>query len=232
MNITKLSSKNIVCYTKDELKNIFEISKKIELVDEMEKQGISMQSLASDPNKMKTLAGNISEKTLKDTNDHEIFASVFVFVDFYGSGSEICFELKDSFNKDKDKIITLGDLNNFRSDPPDFIIKSSDGFREFELKRYRKGLNTDEIFQEVKKRIEHYQNGLGNTSLLFVLQSPEGDISKVNFEELNLRIKALNPKFRGQVLISYNEANREMVINQVLPNLTTTRIPVQLPSQG
>jgi len=231
MNISKLKNKNIACFSKKELKKIFEMAKKTELLEKIRKQDISFENLQSNYEKMTEVAGIISKNISNDRNDHEIFASIFVFSDFYENKSEICFELKDNFNTNRDKIITLQDLNNFRNDPPDFIIKSSDGFREFELKRYRNGLNTKEVFEEVKKRIEYYQNGLGNINLLFIIQSFGNDISNIDFHELNSKIKSINSKFQGQILISYNENNKDIVINQIFPNLTTTRIPVQLPSQ-
>lgn len=151
MNISKLKNKNIACFPKEELQSIFSIAKKAELLEEIKRQGLFLEDLQNDYGKMESLASIISDKTSNDTDDHEIFASIFTFVDFYELGSEICFELKDSFNTNKDKIITLNDLNNFRSDPPDFIIKSNDGYREFELKRYRDGLTTDEVFSFLKQ---------------------------------------------------------------------------------
>lgn len=175
---------------------------------------------------MENLASIISNKIFNDRDDHEIFASIFIFLDFYESGSEICFELKD-FNPSRDKITTLQELNDFRDDPSDFIIKSSDGFRGFELKRYRDGLTTNEVFDFLEKKIKHYGNGLGAINLLVTLQSIDNDISNVDFQELNTNLKSMRLQFQGEVLISYNENNKEMVINQVFPNLTTTRIPIQ-----
>ncbi len=231
MNFFKFKNKNIVCFKKEELQNIFEVAKKAEFFDEIEKQKISLEDLRSDPDKMENLAKIVSDRTSNGRDDHEIFASIFVFADFYENGSEICFELKNTFNSSRDKIITLQDLNHVRNDPPDFIIKSSDGYREFELKRYRGGLTTNEVFDFLFKKIKHYGNNLGDMNLLLVLQSSGNDISKIDFYELNSKVKALNLKFEGWVLISYNESNKEMVINQVFPDLATTRIPMQLPSQ-
>jgi len=213
------------------LKNIFEVAQKTEFLNEIKKQGISLEDLKNDQNKMENLASIVSDRTSNSRDDHEIFASIFVVADFYESRSEICFELKDIFNTSRDKIVTLQDLNNFRNDPPDFIIKSSDGFREFELKRYRDGLTTVEVFNFLKKKIEHYGNGLGIINLLLVLQSSGNNNLNIDFRELNFKFKLLNSKFQGDVLILYNENNKEIVMNQVFPNLTTTRIPAQLPSQ-
>lgn len=226
-----MNGKNIVCFSKTELQSIFEVAKKTELFAEMTKQKISFGDLRDEPEKMKNLTSTISDRTSNDRDEHEIFASIFVFADFYEIGSEICFELKDTFNINRDKIITLQNLNYFRNDPPDFIIKSSDGYREFELKRYRDGLTTDEVFNFLEKKIKHYGNGLGTMNLLLVLQSSGSDVSNIDFHELSSRVNLLSPRFQGQVLISYNENNIEMVINQVFPDITTTIIPIQLSSQ-
>lgn len=231
MNISKLKNKNIVCFQKEELQNIFELAKKSELLNEIEKAGVSLDDLRDNFIEIDNLTSTVSNRTSHNRDDHEIFASIFIFVDFYENGSEICFELKNTFNSGRDKIMTLQDLNYARNDPPDFIIKSSDGYREFELKRYRDGLTTDEVLNFLEKKIKHYGNGLGIMNLLLILQSSVNDISNIDFHELNSKVKSLNLKFGGQVLISYNKRNKEMVINQVFPDLTTTRIPMQLPSQ-
>lgn len=230
MEFFKLKNKNIVCFAKEELQNIFEIAKKTELSEEIIKQKTSLENLREDYGKMKNLADIISAKTSNDRDDHEIFASIFVFVDFYEKGSGICFEVKNNFNPSRDKISTLQDLNDIRNDPPDFIIKSNDGVREFELKRYRDDLTTEGVFNFIEKKIKHYGN-LGDMNILLILQSAANDISNVNFQKLSAELKSLGLKSKGQVLISYNENNKDMVINQVFPDLTTTRIPFKLPSQ-
>jgi len=109
-------------------------------------------------------------------------------------------------------------------------FKLGNEFRQFQLKRYQEGLNTQNIFDFIKKKIEHYANDLGDMNLLLVLQSQAWDVSYVDFHELHDKLKSLNLTFRGQILISYNESDREKVINQVYPDITTTRIPVRYPS--
>lgn len=141
----------------------------------------------------------------------KVFASLFIFLDFYEASSEICFELRNEFNPSRDKIITLEDLNKFRKGDSnsDFIIKSRDGLRKFQLKRYRNDLNTQEIFNFIKEKVAHYGNNLGDTkpNLLIVLQSLAHDVFKIDFHELHEKLKSLNLKFKGQILISYCENN-------------------------
>ncbi len=230
MNYYKIKNNQIVCFSKGELSRLFEVAKKSELLGEMIKQGFSFDDLRNDYSKMEKLANFVGERGAQHRDEHEIFAALFIFSDFYETESEICFKLQDNFNPNKDRIASLQDLNRFRADPPDFIVKSNDGFRQFELKRYRGGLNTEETFNFIKKRVAHYGNDLGDTNLLLVLQSSAYDVSTIDFHELHERLKLLSLKFEGQILISYNENNKEMVINQVHPELTTSKIPIELPS--
>lgn len=230
MNYHKIKNDQIACFSKNELLHFFEVAKKTELLREMIKQKISFDDLRNDYPKMEKLANFVGERGAQDRDEYEVFAALFVFSDFYGDRSEICFKLQSNFNIGKDKIVLLQDLNKFRADPPDFIIKSEDGFRQFELKRYRDELNTEKIFNFIKKKVTHYGNNLGDTNLLLVLQSVAYDVSTIDFHELHMRLKSLNLKFQGQILISYNENNKETVINQVYPKLTTSRIPFKLPS--
>ncbi|MHA1371610.1 MAG: hypothetical protein ACTSRA_18070, partial [Promethearchaeota archaeon] len=184
---------------------MFEVAKKSELLGEMIKQNLSFDDLRNDYSKMEKLSNLVGERGAQHRDEHEIFVALFIVLDFYEAGSEVCFELEDSFNLNKDKILSLKDLNKFRTDPPDFIIKSKDGLRQFELKRYRDGLNTEEVFNFIKKKVAHYGNDLGDMNLLLILQSSAYDISTINFHELHERLKSLNLKFQGQILIFYNE---------------------------
>ena len=231
MNLFKTNNRKILCFTKNELSELFENSKKLELVEEIENRNLSTEDLRNNPQKMFKIAKIISDNTSQHRDNHEIFAGLFVFSDFYDKHSEICFELKNEFKQDRDKIFSLNDLNKYRlGGPPDFIIKSGDGLREFEMKRYRNDLNTNTIFDFIKKKVEHYCNDLGDMNLLIVLQSEPFNILNIDFKILFENIKDLNFNFKGQILISYNENNEDVVINQVYPSLTTSRIPTQLPS--
>jgi len=231
MTYQKINNYLVACFSKDELLRMFKIAKKTELLKEMVKRGFSFDDLRNDYSKMKEVSDVVGERGAQDRDEHEIFAAVFIFLDFYEISSEVCFKLKSDFNSHKDRIVSLQDLNKFRTDPPDFIIKSTDGFREFELKRYRDGLNTEEIFNFIKKKVAYYANDLGDMNLLLVPQSIPYSVSSINFHELHKQLKSLNFKFEGQILISYNENNKESVINQVYPELATKRIPFKLASE-
>lgn len=233
MNFHKLKNKNlIVCFTRQELSRIFEVDQKTKIIKLINDKKISINNLITDPEKKEEITDTISQQSTNSRDDHEVFGSLYIYLNFYEEGSEVCFELHNVFNPNKDTITTLKDLNRFRSgqSDADFIIKSHDGFRVFQLKRYQGKLNTQDIFSFVKKKMEHYGGNLGDTNLLVVLQSPHDYLMEVDFANLHEKLKGVNIKCDGQILISYNENDKFLVINQVYPSLTTSTVPVVYPS--
>ena len=222
---------NILCFSKEELSRLFEISKKRELLEEIIKQDVSFNELENNRSKMEKIAGVVGERGAQNRDEHEIFASLFIFLNFYEFNSKVCFKIQ-GFNLNNNKIATLKDLNRFRQSVGafDFIIKSKDGFREFELKRYRNALDVQGLFDFIKKKVAHYGNNLGDTNLLIQLQFLPYTTFDLNFHELYKKIKLLNLKFRGEILISYNQNDEEYIMVQIYPKLTKNKIPIQYPS--
>jgi len=224
MSFYKIKNRNVICFSKVELSSLFEISKKSELLKEMLNKNISMEEISN----------SVSHKGSNDRDEHEIFLALFIFLDFYGDESEVCFELNHNFNPHKNKISILKDLNNARANDSisDFIIKSKNDWRQFQLKRYRDELNTQKIFDFINEKVRHYGNNLGDTNLLIVLQPPiVYTITDISFHKLYEKVKSLNLKFGGQILILYNKNNNEQVIIQVYPQLTISKIPLRYPSE-
>jgi hypothetical protein len=232
LNLYNLKNKYLICFPKEELSRILEIQGKKDISIEMQKQGITFDDLRKNPEKMKNIATALSKKNSNDRDYHEIFSSVFVLRDFYPNGSEICFELKNNFDPKRDIVNSLDDLNKLREGTfTDFVFKSENDLREFQLKRYRGKLNTEDIFKTISEVIKHYANNLGDTNLLLLLQSPDSTLNTNVFHELHEKLKGLKLTFIGMILIMYNENMKFSVINQIYPALTTSRIEVQLPSQ-
>jgi len=226
-----LKKENIICLSKKELYTLFEASQKSKLFREIYQRGLSLGGLSKDPKKLKEISDKTGLAVAEDRDEHEIFASLFIFSDFY-ENSDICFEL-DRFDSDKDRIAILEDLIKFRkgNSDSDFIIKSGKDFRKFQLKRYRGGNNTKELVDFIKNKVEHYGYNLGDTNLLIVPQNftpyTEG---KFEFKKVFEEITAMNLKFRGEILISYNDSNKNISIVRVYPELAITKIPIKLPS--
>ena len=90
-------------------------------------------------------------------------------------------------------------------------------------------MNTKSIFEFIRRKVAHY-GSLGDMNLLIIPQPEPYSLLNIDFRILHEKIRSLNYNFKGQILISFNENNKKMVINQIYPDLTTTEIPIQLPS--
>lgn len=226
------NGKKILCFSRDELLSLYRNTKHQEITDELKKRNISVNDLRNDRAKMEEISEDIGGKGAHHRDEHEVFASLFVFSDFYGPKTDICFEMLDSFDPNKDTISSLGDLNRLRKvdSDSDFLLLSKDGFRSFQLKRYRGLLETQPLFEAIVKIVRHYANNLGDTNLLIQLQGPAGVDATVDFQELHNLIKSQNYKFGSSILISYNDSDQRILIITVYPGLGKTEIPVRYPS--
>ena len=221
---------NFLCFSKEELLRILEISNKKELRGEVFKQGFSFDDLARDYSKMKKISDIVGERWAQDRDHHEIFAAAFVFHGFYEEQSEICFELK-GFDPKIHRISSIEDLNKFRQEvgTSDFIIKSGDIFRVFQLKRYRGDITVEKLGEFIKDKVKHYGDNLGSTNLLIIFQSAGYEFN-LDFDELSKKVKSFGFKFEGEILVSFNQANKENLIIRLYPELGKTAVPIRFPS--
>lgn len=213
---------NMICFDQEELKQIFEAPSRKCLEEEVEKSGYSNYDLMQDCEKMIEIASKI--KIIKDKEDLEIFSALYIFPIFYPEKSKVCFLLKNGVNAK-----TIGNLETLKAslkerDLTDFLFWHSDGFRAYQLKTYRGKTEINEFFSYLKNKLLHYANNLGETNILFLMQS-NGDFMGNFFHDIHEKIKSIGLKGTGQVLILYNEENRFNVINSVYPNLGTKRVP-------
>ncbi len=230
MNCKKLEGKNIICMSKNELKDLFEIAGKRFLLEQISKQGYTLDDFRDDRAKMLEFIKSI--ELVQNKEDHEIFSVLYVFSDFYDKDSEICFELKSSVSLDVE-INSLAELKGVCEEGTlnDFIIIASDGPRTFQLKRYRNILQTDELFKFLQEKLLHYGNTLGKTNLLVMLESKNGDLSGVDFYKINEMLLGLDLRNTdSEILISYNEEDKFLVINRVYPTLARSQRELILPS--
>lgn len=228
MNIFKLHSKNFICIGKEEFELLFRRMSFRVLDKEMRKQNLLLTDLDDNSKKMIEISGALSDKLDKNNDEVEIFAAFYMFLKHYDLDSKICFELKNSFNHRVDRINSYEKLKDVieKNTSIDFGIELNHNLRLFQLKRYRNDLSITELFEYIKEKLAHYGN-LDNINLLIILQTG-GDMSKINFEELHKRLVEFKPTYNAQILIAYNEFNKTSVINQVFPELTTSRVPLGL----
>ncbi len=232
MNFHKLYGKPIAYFSKKELEQLYKDGQLPALKEEMKKQGISMDDLRSDLKnndlrRYRELADAVGQKVAQGS-DHEIFAGWNIFLSFYEQGSEVCFELKNSFIVGRSQISTLDDLNKFRDDVfGDFIIKSADGLRVFQLKRYRGLLDAQAVGRFIKDKLNEYGKSIGDTNLLLILQSHDNDLDKLDFSALHQFLKRSGLEIKGQILIAFNANNKTSVVVQVYPEHAVAKIPIQ-----
>jgi hypothetical protein len=226
----KLEGKNIICVSKNELKDLFEVAGKKFLLEQISKQGYALDDFRDNKAKMLEFVKNI--ELVRNKEDHEIFSVLYVFSDFYEKDCEICFELRRGVSLD----LSINNLSGLKraceeSTLNDFIIITSDGARLFQLKRYRGILQTDDLFKFLKEELSHYGNNLGKTNLLVMLESKNGDLSGVDFHKINKKLLELDLRNTdSEILISYNEENKFYVINRVFPTLARSQRNIILPS--
>jgi hypothetical protein len=227
-----LKSKNgiVACFDRNELESLFKKSQILKGKAEMAKRGVDYIDLHNSKEKMIEVASAVANETVEDRDDHEIFSVLHMYLDFYPEGSQVCFELENSFSPKRDRMVSLDDLKRARKEKSlsDFIIRSSDGRRSFQLKRYRGIMKTVEIVKFIKEKLLHYCNDLGNDNLLLVLQSEDAGDKYINFKEINDEIKKINIKGSGEILISYNDKSRKYVMITVYPKVTISEIPIVL----
>lgn len=211
---------NILCYTKNELYQLFKADLGPRLMSILESKEPLVKSICS-----------LSQKLAEDRDRHEIAVALFSFLDFYDNPRWVCFEMKKGFDPIKNRVVTLKDLNNYRGidSDSDFVIRTKNNFRYFQLKRYRGKLDGKNLFNFIKKKIAHYCNNLGDNNLLIIPQSP-GVVFNLDFKKLHQNIRNLGFKFRGQIMLNWNQLNSENVVVILYPKLKKTVRPFVLPS--
>ncbi len=222
----------MICLTKDEFEQMYKKAKQPELLRVIAEKGYTLENLGNDREKMKEVASEVAA-SLKSKEEIEIFIALFCLPEFYSKNSKICFVAKSDFNPNASAPASLEELIGLlkENELTDFAVLSDGDLRQFQLKQYRETLNTEALFEFIKKKVEHYAKNLGYVNLLIILQSPEGSLDGVSFEDLTEKIKELEIKSEGEILISYNEENQNSVIVRIYPELGICRVPINWRSQ-
>lgn len=236
MNIHQFNGKLIACFSKSELMQFLKEEKLPALMREMEMHGVSMNDLVEDLRnnnleRCKELSDAVGRDIAK-TDDHEIFVSWNIFLPFlnlFDRDSEVCFELNNRFVATKDMIANMDDLKKFRDQATDgdFIIKSKDGFRVIQLKRFRGKLSHQSLYEFIKGQLAKYGKSLGMTNLLVLLQSSDSAVDEREFKALHLCLKSEQLEIKGEILLAYNENNENSVLVRVYPDIVKMAIPIE-----
>ena len=218
---------NILCFAKYEIDSLFKATKSIELLQEMSGKKLTFDDLKANRAILEDIVDSIVATSGKDKDEVEIFVVTYMLLDFYEDLSECCFYMENGFNPEKDRIKDLTDLKRFIKEYSlvDFLILSKCGFRAFQLKRYRERLMTEDVFQFIVKKLNHYGNQLGDVNLLLLLQSQEAELN-IDFKTLNKKINKLKLAFDGNILVWFNEVNKFDVIVEIYPKLRSRKLPI------
>ncbi len=224
---------HMICFKVNEIIRLFKATKQKEISEICETKNINQSEIINNKQKMELIVDEIVEKSKRKKEDIEIFIAIDDCLTWYSDvDKKVCFVLKSGTQANKLNIKDLADLKKVveESTLTDFAIWSN-GLRKFQLKQYKEKLETDYFFEKIKKTLDKYGNDLGQTNLLFVMQSDDKKAKmKINFNKLNKKLLGLKIKNIGEILVQYNQNNNFIVIHQIYPEAKSMRKKLSLPS--
>ena len=156
-----------------------------------------------------------------DSKDYELFASIMDLYYQFEKDCEFCFNLKQSYDPTKDKILNVDDLRKHTDDPPDVIVLYKGNYYEFELKRYRGELTYEALYSFIKKKIILHYSGKAN--YLVILQPRAfSTISPEIFSKLHKSL-VIEKNQPGHIGLTLNVNNKEIYLIRVLPKLEQSK---------
>lgn len=222
MNICKVDARLMVCFSLKELVDLLMWPVELSLLNKTLNARLEGKKIDD-----AILGGLVLEwgKSSADSKDYEYWSAILSLYEDFGDDSEICFYLKDTFNPHKDSISSYADLEKFKQDPPDVIIKNKlNGYAEFELKRYRGELSDEGLITFIKKKILRYSVPF---NYCIILQHTSGTVMpQTLFEDLHKEIKKLPIKRGlGNICFIFNANNQHMIFAHVYPELNVYKQP-------
>ncbi len=161
-----------------------------------------------------------------NSKEHEYWMAIFSLMSEFGEQSEIGFYLEDKFNKGKDHIDSLKDLETFKQENNqcDVIIKNKRKVYEFQLKRYRDEWSEKALSDFIKKKILQYSDP---TNYLITIQSNiVGPISLDLLENLSSNLGKLTiKKDLGIICFTFNANNEHTITVRIYPDYRVTKQP-------
>lgn len=179
----------------------------------------SNKSLLDKPHDSKEVKDFINELAKKsvDSKEYEYYSALLDLYHAFEKNCDFCFKLKSNFDPKQHQIKTIDDIERFKDDPPDVIVKYKGSEYPFELKRYRGKVIFDDLYAFIKKNIvDHYS---GKQNFLIILQPNSGSNIDLNiFEQMHEKLKTEKNQ-PGYIGLTFNHDNNEIVTIRVLPNL-------------
>ncbi|HUV42944.1 MAG TPA: hypothetical protein VMY36_03545 [Patescibacteria group bacterium] len=175
-----------------------------------------LQDKPYDSKEVKEFISKLSKSSV-DSKEYEYYTALLDLYHAFEKKCDFCFKLKSSYDPKQHSIRTIEDLEKFKDDPPDVIVKYQKSDYPFELKRYRGDVTFDRLYSFIKKKIvDHYS---GKLNFLIVLQPSSGSVIDFGmFKQIHEELK--NEKNQpGYIGITFNHDNIEIVTIRVLPKL-------------
>lgn len=165
-------------------------------------------------------------KIKTNSKEYEYWVTVFSLINEFDQNSEIGFYLEDRFNRNRDHIDTLKDLEYFKQENNqcDVIIRNQGKNYEFQLKLYRNEWSEKALLDFIKKKILQYSDP---TNYLITIQSRiDKEISLEYLENISDKLAKLSGKRDlGIICFTFN-ANNEYIINvRIYPDYRITKQP-------
>lgn len=222
MNLRKANTKLVACFSVKELVDLLLWPVEVSLLNKTLESRLKGKKI-DDAALGDTVLG--WSKDSASSKDYEYWAAIFSLYEDFGEGSEICFYLKDIFNHHKDSITSYSDLEKYKQDPPDVVIKNKlNGYAEFELKRYRGELNQEGLVNFIKDKILRYSVPF---NYCIILQHASGTVlPQMIFEDLHKTIKEFPiQRSLGNICFIFNVNNQHMIFAHVYPELNVYKQP-------
>ncbi|HCC84483.1 MAG TPA: hypothetical protein DEP87_02275 [Candidatus Pacebacteria bacterium] len=165
-------------------------------------------------------------KIKSNSKEYEYWVAIFSLISEFGEHSEIGFYLEDKFNRRRDRIDSLKDLEAFKQENNqcDVIIKNERKVYEFQLKRYRDEWTEKALFDFIKKKILQYSDPINY--LIAIQSNVVGPISLEFLENLSSNLgKLAIKKDLGIICFTFNANNEHIITVRVYPDYRVTKQP-------
>lgn len=179
----------------------------------------SNKSLINKPYDSKEVKDFIKELAGRsiDSKEYEYYSALLDLYHAFEKNCNFCFKLKSNFDPKQHQIKTVEDIEKYKDDPPDVIVKFKGLEYPFELKRYRGEIAFETLYAFIKSKIINHYSGKQN--FLIILQPGSGtNINLGIFKQIHEKLKTEKNQ-PGYIGLSFNHDNNEIVTIRVLPKL-------------
>lgn len=227
MEFVKLNTKMVVCFKKEEIVNLLLTPLETQLFEKMFNSRFKGEVI--EQKDLEDIATEHGKKSAK-SKQNEIWVAFFSLCQDIEDSTEICFYLKDTFNYQYDEIKSIEDLEKFKDDPPDVVIKRMSGeYIEFELKIYDGEASEEKLFDFIDEKIFRHYSDVGY-NFCITLKPKSEMLSLDAFEKLHEKIKKTKNREKiGKICLIFNVNNQFYIFVHLYPEFSMYKIPFETP---